>query len=850
MNTELGNPSIFILPKDVITFSSQPETRKSNEKYLIDYSTQDIYDLFDSYLNKNIGNNVFLKKIGKEGVTNSLGEEQATTTGIIGYASAVESGTDLNSETFAVPTTKALKDDSLPIIRYRIQRKLRNKAGFISQKYGRILITCCTHGLEKMGIPVLINLLESIKLQNNKLILDLLTYFDIDIIPCVNPNGINRCIGKNILELETSARPGRRNARGVNLNRNFQRGWTNLSTNTGNEGYKGPFPLSEQESLALSNIYSDDYCLMLDLHTTSYTGKNFVSQIVTDSWLCQRIYSRTLEQMQTRLVNVYGRDIISDMVANGAGTYIVSSAGNNGFTINDFTDTIGHIDTSAIFEMPKIQNNKDGSKFYYSEESQLYSTEIILTFLYNYYIYVTSQGGRTPREIFEKEKLPIYNMEKNLLSMDPRDWDGASIDTTQTYPGSTYRGIVKKPIKIDKGTRTLLFKNFSPLYTRTGESRQDTWKFYVNYGAGTKDTLPERIYSWTEVKFGESYNIEIAEGYEYVWIYFKVLNSNDEEVDIRTSEIGLTYVFSLKYLLPAAEIDMENFARAKHKYPTLTKSQKTDMKNLMQSYYNNRTLFIYEYNHNMDIFSSKNCYDTENKKFKLNCNTFVENIMMGRSVNDFVGKNETTYSPNITKVFDFGYYPKFVMHEKLYQLAKRDESGAVTDYYGFVQPNPDSYKFSYSQNSYWSQKSEQDGDLYGQNFNSFMNANDLAYELYQMGCEIPLSEIDIGDIVFNKHQADDLTESNTFFHNKICWRKIAHVAMVMDFDAQGYPIFVEANGSSLTILRRGINFVRESDKTYAGFLLRNNVMCARMPIAFGYESNVPSSITVRPKPSI
>lgn len=567
LNTELGNPSIFILSKDPIIFPSQPETREEGVKYLIDLSTSDIYDLFDAYLNQNIGNNVYLRMAGKEGVTNSLGQEQAVNLGIIGYASAVESGTNLDNETFAVPTNEALKDDSLPIKRYRIQRKLRNKAGFGYQKYGRILITCCTHGLEKTGIVVLLNLLESIKKQNNKLVLDLLTYFDIDIVPCVNPSGINRSVGKSIVELESASKPGRRNARGVNLNRNFQRGWNNLPTSVGLEGYKGPFPISEQESIALNNIFNDDYCLVLDLHTTSYSGKNFISQGVTDSWLFQRIFSHTLEQMQTRLVNVYNRDIISEMISGGVGTNIVSVAGTGGI-INDFTDAIGNIDTSMLIEMPKIQNEENGSRFFYSEESQRYSTEIILTFLYNYYLYIDSQGGRTPRETYEKEKLSIYNMYENLLSMDPKDWMTGSIDLTQVYPGLVKRGIVKQPIKIKKGTKTLVFKNFSPLYTARGEDRKDTWKLQVNYGAGPNSDLPESIYSWTTVEYGGTYKMKLLENYEYVWLYFRVLDTSDEEINIRTSEIGLTYIFSLNYLTSTEEIDVDDFANTLHQQYT------------------------------------------------------------------------------------------------------------------------------------------------------------------------------------------------------------------------------------------------------------------------------------------
>lgn len=565
LKTKMENPSIFILPNNPVTFPSQPEIREIGKKYLIDYSTQDIYDLFDSYVGENIGGNVFLRKVGKDGITNSLGEIQDISKGIIGYASAVETGTDLGGEIFAIPTTEAVKDDNLPIKRYRIQRKLRNKNGFVSQKYGRILITCCTHGLEKMGIPVMLNLLESIKLQNNPMILDLLTYFDIDIVPCVNPSGINQCIGKTISELEGSSRPGRRNGRGVNINRNFQRGWSNASTGTGTVEYKGPFPISEQESIALNNIYSENYCLMIDLHTTSYSGINWISQIVTDGWDLQKIFSTTLEQMQTRLVNVYGRDIISEMVRDGVGTEIISATGNNPFTICDFTDIVGGINTSAIFEMPKIQNSEDGSKYFYSEESQLYSTEIILTFLYNYYKYVVAQG-KTPRTTYEMEKLTLYSLEDNLLSMEPRDWTGGSVDSTQFWSGLKYRGVIKSPIKIKKGTTQLFFKNLSPLYTTLGDNRQNSWKLYVNYGQGTQNTLPNKVGNWTEVKFGDTCELSISPESEYVWIYFKVLDSIDNEVNIRTSEIGITYIFSLKYPISTEKIDIKDFFNTLHSY--------------------------------------------------------------------------------------------------------------------------------------------------------------------------------------------------------------------------------------------------------------------------------------------
>lgn len=282
-------------------------------------------------------------------------------------------------------------------------------------------------------------------------------------------------------------------------------------------------------------------------------------------------------------------------------------------------------------------------------------------------------------------------------------------------------------------------------------------------------------------------------------------------------------------------------------YPTLTDEQKAAMQALMDDYYNNRGTFYYEFTHNRNAFTAgSTCYTAAKGKFKQCCATFVQNIMMGRSVNDFVGKDASTYSSTITKtdVSNFGYYFDFKYRKYLYGLTDTDESGN-TAYYGWVQPNEDNYEGSYSYNSYYHPDSTK---TYKQNFNGFCNANDMARELYEMGCEIPFSELDIGDIIFT---LDNDLSDNSSMYNFHAWRNIYHVGMVYDvkqIDASSKEIYYIECTSYFDVDSRPIEkpFLSSSqmDLRFKAFKLTEDMaFCARMPVAFGYEPNVPSKIT-------
>ena len=282
------------------------------------------------------------------------------------------------------------------------------------------------------------------------------------------------------------------------------------------------------------------------------------------------------------------------------------------------------------------------------------------------------------------------------------------------------------------------------------------------------------------------------------------------------------------------------------RHPSLTATQKAAIKALIKDYVDNRSAFYYYGDHTRNAFATGSIYDSESGKWGLNCETFVQNILMGRSVSDYVGKTADTYTNTITKtaVSDFGHYFEFENRKTAYGLIRDSEATDPAEYYyGYVKPLADSYKYSYSRNSYWTQYAEDAGNVGGQNLNSFMLAGDMAFELYQKGCEISLSELEVGDILFNKHQGDDATESATFFH-KMAWRNIAHVFLVYDISSDGKITLAECtSGLSAPIALRPQYGSYNDDRTRFAYMMRNTVFCARLPAAWGGAGNVPDKIT-------
>ena len=224
--------------------------------------------------------------------------------------------------------------------------------------------------------------------------------------------------------------------------------------------------------------------------------------------------------------------------------------------------------------------------------------------------------------------------------------------------------------------------------------------------------------------------------------------------------------------------------------------------------------------------------------------------MMGRSVSDFVGKTNSTYSPNITKteVSGFGYYFNFLYRQLFYGLTKKDENGNTIGYYGFKRTYKDNDEASYSLNTYYNDTDA----LYGQTFNQLNNANDMARELYEMGCEISFADLDVGDIFFS---GDDTLNSNVNGYSNAAFKHITHTGLVYDVHyVNGQKIIewiecTDAFGDGIAIEKNKLTDEDVFYKFMAYRTLANNVFCARLPIAFGYDPNVPSTIELTPTPN-
>ena len=292
----------------------------------------------------------------------------------------------------------------------------------------------------------------------------------------------------------------------------------------------------------------------------------------------------------------------------------------------------------------------------------------------------------------------------------------------------------------------------------------------------------------------------------------------------------------------------------KNLYPTLTTEQKKAMKQLMNEWWENRNYFHYEFVHNRDKFVDGGCYESQHKdsddtlrpSYMLNCATFVQHIMMGRSVFDF-SVAPSDYKPTINRKFPkethpMFYYFKFRDRKFMYRLVKdaNETENPGDKYWGWTNEDKSSYTDSYSYNSYYS--TEPSDTIFKQNFQGFCYANDMAKELWEMGCEIPISVIDVGDIVFF-HDLDPTDDAGGY--NKTAWRNITHVGLVYEVTDEHDVKIIDCTVDDKTILIRGRHSstaTSYSDAVCGGGLMRKVAMVARMPIAFGYVDNVPLEI--------
>ena len=215
----------------------------------------------------------------------------------------------------------------------------------------------------------------------------------------------------------------------------------------------------------------------------------------------------------------------------------------------------------------------------------------------------------------------------------------------------------------------------------------------------------------------------------------------------------------------------------------------------------------------------------------MNCGNFAQMIWMGRSASDFIADS---YTNIINKEFDFGYYFDFAYHKKAYGVFKNPDGRTDSEkYYTFQKPNESN---GYSYNTQYAEYSKK------QEWRWYMAAADLAYELYNMGCEVPRDELEVGDMIFYRDADYDGMRTET----QLNFRNISHVAIVVDtnYDGKGHMRCVECTDKTTpTIAYCSIAENDMQDALRSVFYEQRIVMIARHPSAFGKGGNVPDKIT-------
>ena len=294
-----------------------------------------------------------------------------------------------------------------------------------------------------------------------------------------------------------------------------------------------------------------------------------------------------------------------------------------------------------------------------------------------------------------------------------------------------------------------------------------------------------------------------------------------------------------------------------HVYPRLDPDHFMQLRTLANAYYSKRSNIIYDFNTIRTAYESHTTAFNEAGKLRMNCGLFAMLVWAGVDPNTFFDTGSPFNQPDtdgsLTKFFDWGYEFRFTSR-KIYGLVKSTtEEDPDKKYYYYV----DSVNSPYSANTYY------DAETDSQKFYGFAGVAEMARELHMMGCEVPLSEMQIGDIIFFADRAR--VHENPY--DKMRFRGIDHCAIITDLydDSKfaGGPPGTKIEPTRTHTLMRGLYCIspmltectprigsanqlsqNRIDTSSLGVRVRhvdlmNHVeMVCRHPFAFGYASNM------------
>ena len=280
--------------------------------------------------------------------------------------------------------------------------------------------------------------------------------------------------------------------------------------------------------------------------------------------------------------------------------------------------------------------------------------------------------------------------------------------------------------------------------------------------------------------------------------------------------------------------EIDNSLNEYMKYPSLSSKKRQDILDLAGEYLDNCANFIYNAASNRNTWVDDTAFN-DSGLIKMNCNMFAQAIWGGIAPSTFIGMQDS-YDGTIQKAFDWGYYFKFPWR-KFYNV-----KNSVGELYGYVQPNDDNYQNAYSITTYYSTNASE-SEKYQMPL-TFMTAADMARELKFMGCEVPLSCVQTGDLVFFKAPRTDDNNSDDF--EKAAFMNINHVAIVtnvtniLDCDIT----FIDCSSYwTNTINTSKLSHSTMKNAVQSLNLSNRIVMVARHPSAFGYTNDVPSTFS-------
>lgn len=497
---------------------------------LMDKTASQIYAMFDAYV-----------------------ESGLLTKSLAGYASKpLAEGEEAEGD--------AEEDQTRPIWMYRWEHPVRRIRSGTSQS--RILLTGNMHGNEKCSVPALLNLLDKIEKGNDAGVNRLCSQFDLDIIPVVNPWGVDAAVGTTIqtinecaalmdelkaeiaeLKAEREAETdedriaalteaiaekqteynqafirrnlGRLNGRGVNINRNADFCWYSTQRQVGTLNYKGPSAASEAETKILAGLAdSSGYAYHLDIH--GCVGK--MPFYVVSSGAKNRSTARTVAlRMAARMRDHYHIDLDGQWRhADGSNRTVAVAAGANAHPANAFAHKRLSSEYGATVELQRF--DPDSGEMH-PEEIQRYTSEYFLSFLCAVSEVLTDQlSARTTTS------RNVSNGRNNLLPMASNKWVNVSRGAAGNVFGFKNRASTYDPVPVSAGAGYIF-----------GVSASDDVRINLRFVSADGTYARNYLFSGTTRRV-------VFPGNGHVFPILKKVSASGSDAFIDPGEIGWTIV--------------------------------------------------------------------------------------------------------------------------------------------------------------------------------------------------------------------------------------------------------------------------------------------------------------------